>query len=359
MESHTDQPQPSGFRKFTKEWLSAIVFAVVVASLVRGLFMQAFAIPTGSMENSLLVGDQLFVSKVHYGAKLPETLLQIPLMHQTMPGTDIPAYLDWVQLPKYRLPGFTQVQHNDPVVFNYPPEWDRPVDMKTFYVKRCVGLPGDTLQIVNKQIMINGQALALPENAQTSYFAATDQQIHPRIFRKLNIDDYRQVPGGYKINMEAYQVADMQKLDFIQSVEEITYEPGSMGNAVYPHDASLNWTTDFYGPVYLPKAGATIPINPYNIRLYGSAIIHYEPVNATIKDDKLLIDGKEQTQYTFQQDYYFMMGDNRHNSEDSRFWGFVPGDHIVGKPLFVYFSTDKDADLLHTIRWNRFFTAIH
>lgn len=341
-----------------KEWFHSIVFAVIAASLLRSLFMEAFAIPTSSMENSLLVGDYLFVSKLHYGATTPRTPLQLPLIHQNLPGTKIPEYLDWIQLLYYRLPGFSELKRNEEVVFHYPPEWDRPVDMKTFYVKRCVALPGDSLEIRAGEILVNEKLLAKPKHGQTSYWVQTDQTIRPRVFRRLGIDEYYQSSGGYHINAELEAANKLEKMPFVQAVKEIIHEPGEMGSQLYPPQESKDWTIDYYGPIYLPKAGDRIEMTPENLALYGLAIIHYENTDAELVNGKLVVSGQQVDEYEFQQGYYFMAGDNRHNSLDSRFWGFVPEDHIVGKPVLVWFSYDKNADWLDRIRWRRLFTLI-
>ena len=358
MKLFTSKPKATAKKPVWKEWLHSIVFAVVAASLIRSLFMEAFAIPTSSMENSLLVGDHLFVSKLHYGATTPRTLLQLPLIHQNLPGTEVPEYLDWVQLPYYRLPGFREVERNEEVVFHYPPEWDRPVDMKTFYVKRCVGLPGDNLEIRDGEIIANEEILPKPEHGQTSYWVQSKQTIHPRVFRRLGIDEYYTGSGGYQINAEADAAKQLSELPFVQKVEEIIYQPGEMREQLYPQQKEKDWTIDYYGSIYLPKQGDRIPLTEENLALYGSAIVHYENVNAELIDGKLLMDGQQVEEYEFQQGYYFMVGDNRHNSLDSRFWGFVPEDHIVGKPVVVWFSYDKTADFFNRIRWGRLFTLI-
>ena len=354
------KPQSAAPKSFWREWLHHIVFAVVVATLFRGLLIEAFAIPTGSMENSLLVGDRLFVSKVHYGARLPKTPLQLPLMHQTILGTEIPSYLDWIELPYYRLPGLREVQRGEPVVFNYPPEWDKPTDQKKFYVKRCVAIPGDTLQITNKQLFVNGEKQPLPPESQTSYLVQTRQTIHPRIWHQHQVVDVFPTAEGYRIFTKPETAQALQQLPFIDEVREVTYAPGMARSDLYPNGTALglNWTQDFYGPVYLPRAEDTIVLNAFNTALYGPAIVHYEGVSATLTNNQLLIDGKTVDSYTFRQGYYFMMGDNRHNSLDSRMWGFVPEDHIVGKPLFVWFSLNEQAGLWDKIRWNRLFMPI-
>ena len=352
------KPRSNTPKNIWREWLDSIVFAVVVATLIRGLLIEAYAIPTGSMENSLLTGDRLFVSKVHYGPRIPRTLLQLPLMHQTIWGTDIPSYVEGIQLPYFRLPGLSEVQRGEPVVFNYPPEWDRPTDMKTFYVKRCVAIPGDTLQIINKQIYINGEPQPLPAESQTSYLIRAQQPVHSRIWKKHHIIDVFPTTEGYQVFTKPETAQALRQLPFIHDVQEITYQSGTSHSSLYPFVDSLGWTTDFYGPVYLPQAGDQIVMNAFNTALYGPAIVHYEGVSAEIKDNQLFIDGQAVNRYTFKQGYYFMMGDNRHNSLDSRMWGFVPEDHIVGKPLFVWFSLDEQAVWLDKMRWNRLFMPI-
>ena len=345
-------------KSFWREWFHHIAFAVVVATLVRGLFMGAFAIPTGSMEGSLLVGDRIYVSKIHYGARLPQTPLQLPLMHQTIPGTEISSYLDWIQLSYWRLPGLGEVERGDAVVFNYPPEWDRPADMKTFYVKRCVALPGDTLQIIGKQLLINGQLQSLPPESQTSYQVRTPQTVHPRVWQQHKVSDVYPTADGYRIFAQPETARALQQRPFVEDVQEVTYPPGTALSPLYPTGLDLPWTTDFYGPIYLPRAGDRIVLDEFNTAFYGPAIVHYEGVDATLTGRQLRINGEEAVTYTFRQKYYFMMGDNRHNSADSRMWGLVPEDHIAGKPLFVWFSLDEQADWLDKVRWDRLFMAI-
>ncbi len=342
-----------------KEWLNAIVFAVVVATLVRGLLISAYAVPTGSMEGTVLVGDRMLVSKLHYGPRTPETLLQLPLMHQTILGTDIPSYLDWIQLPYFRLPGLREVERGEPVVFHYPPEWGRPTDMKTFYIKRCVALPGDTLQLIDQQVLVNGKPQPQPAHGQTGYQLRTHQTIQPRVWRQHGVTDAYPTTEGYYLNTKPATAAALAKLPFVEAIAPVTYAPGT-SSAVYPDGAASHWswTQDFYGPVYLPQAGDRIELNQHNTSLYGPAIVHYEKVGATLADNQLRIRGKAVDQYTFRQNYYFMMGDNRHNSLDSRFWGLVPEDHIVGKPLLVWFSTDEQGEWWNKIRWNRTLTPI-
>lgn len=352
----------------TREWVDAIVFAVIAATIIRWLLMEAFTIPTPSMERSLLVGDFLFVSKIHYGPRTPKTPLQVPLTHQTIWGTNIPSYLDWIQLPQYRLPGFTDVKRNDVVVFNYPPD-NYPTDLKTNYIKRCVALPGDNIEIKDLQVFINGEQLANPPQMQFSYLIKTKEVINERVFRNHDISEPRSIHGmGYQVDISPETAEKLKALSFIDDVTVATFNTdGSLAkltdNKVNPRifpDADVTpWNQDFYGPLHVPAKGETIAINKENLALYRSVIENYEGNDEVkIENDQLYIDGQNLTEYTFKQDYYFMMGDNRHNSEDSRFWGFVPEDHIVGKAFFIWLSLDPYESFLSRIRWNRFFNLI-
>lgn len=364
-----------------REWLDAILFAVIAATLIRWLIMEAYTIPTPSMENSLLVGDFLFVSKFHYGTRTTSTPLQIPLTHQKIWFTEIPSYLEWIKLPQYRLPGLTDVKREDVVVFNVPPRGlnegiDYPVDLKTNYIKRCVGIPGDTLSIRNKQLVVNGQPLSNPPEMQLSYIVKSNDPINERNLEKLDLgpEDYqsygRQEDGSvlYMMWLTDAKVEALQNLPYIKSVEEEKREDSS---GIFPYSSYYDWrntgeekkyfqwTSDNFGPLWIPQEGATIPINDSTLALYGKTIELYEHnENVTIEGDKLMIDGQEVPAYTFKQNYYFMMGDNRHNSLDSRYWGFVPEDHIVGKAFFIWLSIDRNASFLNKIRWSRFFNMI-
>ncbi|QHT68392.1 signal peptidase I [Rhodocytophaga rosea] len=354
-ESATDsqaKPKKSPFR----EWAKSILFAVVVATLIRGLFIEAYAIPTASMEKSLLVGDYLFVSKIHYGARMPSTPLQIPFTHQTI-GGKIPSYLDWIQLPSYRLPGLTSVQRNEAVVFNLPSEKGHPMDLKTYYVKRCVGIAGDTLQIKDQQVYANGKPLENPEKMQFSYYLTSSQVLNQRFFHKYDITDVTSVNEGYVIHTSKETASKLKQFAFITDLLPLHYEAGTMNGQVFPKQVDLSWTIDNFGPLYIPRKGDKITLTAQNIALYKDILLEYDHNKGMeIKDNKVYQEGKELQEYTFKQNYYFMMGDNRHNSEDSRMWGFVPEDHIVGKPLFVWWSVDQNASWsnpLSKIRWNK------
>lgn len=351
----------NSFKAWLKEWFDAIIFAVVVATLVRWLILEAFVIPTPSMEKSMLVGDYLFVSKLHYGTRIPKTPLQVPLTHQFIWGTKIPSYVDWIELPYFRLPGFSEVKRNEPVVFNLPSEHEYPADLKTFYVKRCVAIPGDTLEIKAQQVYIDSQPQETIGVHQTSYLLVTNTKINERIFKEYNIRDYYKVNKGYVVHMPEDYVERIEQLDFVDGVEPINYTQKMVQSNVFPNDGKILWTIDEFGPLYMPKAGDQIELTEENISLYRDVLIYYEDNdNVVIDESGVSIDGEKIERYTFKQGYYWMMGDNRHNSLDARYWGFVPEDHIVGKPLFVFFSVEEGPWYTFPlrIRWSRIFSLI-
>ena len=356
-----ENPKPK--KGIIREWIDALVFALVVATLVRWIFFEPFMIPTPSMEKSLLVGDYLFVSKLHYGTRTPKTLLQVPLTHQKIWGTEIPSYLDWIQVPQFRLPGFSEVKRGDCVVFNWPGDTIYPTDLKTNYIKRCVGISGDILEVKNLQVYINGKPQENPDMLQYRYTIATDQVINDRIFEQLDITEYSNFPGqGYMIYTTAKRAEELRKFEFIGDRIKLSETPGGTPNdRVYAFDPATRWNEDNYGPILIPKEGMTLPMNADNIRKYFTTILRYEGHDKVeTKDGKLVVDGKVTDNYTFIQNYYWMMGDNRHNSEDSRFWGFVPGDHVVGKAWMIWLSIDPENHaVLDGIRWKRLFNIIN
>lgn len=348
----------------TREWIDAIVFAVIAATIIRTFFIEAFTIPTSSMEHSLLVGDFLFVSKVNYGPRTPITPLSFPFAHHTMPVIGGKSYLEWIKLPYYRLPGFSEIKNNDVVVFNYPMEDFRPVDKQENYIKRCVGIPGDTLQVIDKQVYINGKPLPLAEQSQDSYIIKTDGSgFNPILLHNMgiNISDVMVSPNGqdYQMFLTKEVAEKIKNLPNVTSFEAITEPKGVYKEGIFPGNPRFAWNTDNFGPLYIPKKGNTLPISVDNLPLYRRAIEVYEHNTVDVKEGKVYINGKEASSYTFKMDYYFMMGDNRHNSLDSRFWGFVPEDHIVGKAVFVWMSWDEHGSFLKKIRWNRLFRFIH
>jgi signal peptidase I len=372
---HTEKKK----KTVVREWVDAIAFAVVAATLIRWLIMEAYTIPTPSMENSLLVGDFLFVSKFHYGTRTPKTILQIPLTHQKIWFTEIPSYVEWIQLPQYRLPGISSVKAGDVVVFNVPgmyennwglppTQWVKyPVDLKTNYIKRCVATPGDVLVVKERQVLVNDQPLPNPPKMQFSYFVNAKDEINLRNLENLGLDpeDYKflgrpeQNKAVYQMFLTEEKVEEIKKLPYIISVEIDNSHSKPGDDRLFPETRLVRWSADNYGPLTIPKKGMTISINDSTLAFYGMTIRDYDHNSKVeLTDSTLRIDGKDVKEYTFNQNYYFMMGDNRHNSQDSRYWGFVPEDHIVGKAFFIWLSIDKYGDFLDKIRWRRFFNLI-
>lgn len=381
-----------------REWAEAIIFAVFAAAFIRMFLIEAYVIPTSSMEGSLLVGDFLFVSKANYGIRLPQTVLQVPLLHNRIPALGTESYLEKPSLPYNRLPALEEINHNDPVVFNYPegdsvyvfPDrtWSihdyrrgsianpvynqmikngrkklvtRPMDKKDHYIKRCIGLPGDTLEIRERQVYINGAPAENPQYLQYMYLVTFPSgNINTRFFSDWGIsreDVLSSTAGQMILILSDEQRQKIQDMDPAITVEHL--DRTQFGNAsVYPHDPKYfsDWTVDDYGPVYIPKKGETTWLGPENIALYRRVIEAYEGNEVEVKGDQIIINGEPADSYTFRMNYYWMMGDNRHNSEDSRIWGFVPEDHVVGKPLFIWFST-KEGNIRNGIRWNRIFSS--
>ncbi|MBN8576169.1 MAG: signal peptidase I [Cytophagales bacterium] len=347
-----------------QEWRESIVFAVVVATLFRWSLAEAFVIPTGSMENSMLVGDYLWVSKIHYGSRTPRTPLQIPLTHQKIWGTEIPSYLDWIELPSYRLPGLRKVKRGEPVVFNTPKDLldptERPADLKTYLVKRCVAIGGDVVQIKNQQVYVNGEPMINPPGMKFRYQVVTKEELQPRALDRLGLDseDFwllgktNDGKAVYSMLLTQEQVEAVNTAPYKVSVSAASDDQG--GFPLFPAMMNNTWTLNNYGPLTIPHKGMTIPVNDSTLNFYGEFIEKYEGHSSVkITNGTLEIAGNPTNQYTFRQDYYFMMGDSRDNSIDSRYWGLVPEDHILGKPLFIWFSVNKDGKWLNKIRWER------
>ncbi len=405
-------------------WVDAIIFALVAVYFVNNFFFQNYQIPSSSLEKSLLVGDFLLVSKVSYGPRVPQTPLTMPLTQHTLPVLNCKSYIEWPQWEYKRVKGLGDVQLNDIVVFNYPAgdtlavkdqyyyrrayfygyelerskgrvpvsmksltpmqqmeQYDRlykegdrylrstktegevisrPVDRRENYVKRCVGMPGDTLQIKDKVVYLNGKANKQPDNVQFNYrifikenHAFDVNYCHSIGITKDDIMNYS-LYGYIPLTDEMVKLLKEQRV-WVDSVEPVSPRPGEM---VYPLNRDYGWTCDNYGPIWIPAKGETVKLSIDNIAIYERPIRSYEGNDLRIKDGKIYINGEETTSYTFKMDYYWLMGDNRHNSEDSRYWGFVPEDHVVGKPLFIWLSVDKDKGGFSKIRWNRLFTWV-
>ncbi|MGX1024186.1 signal peptidase I [Psychroflexus sp. MBR-150] len=367
------------------ETLGSIVFAVVAATIVHTYFIQPFTIPTSSLEKSLLVGDFLFVSKFHYGARTPGTALAFPMVHDTIPGLKIKSYANKPQLPMFRLPGFENVSRNDIVVFNWPIDtvpyfgysgpknYLKPIDKKSNYVKRAVGVAGDSLEIKNGKVYTNGQPLQLPERAdlQYSYIIKGDNFNLNTLQNRYDITDgfgfINREQGIFKaIAIPNSKIERFKKLPNVQSaVKDIWSKTDTKpSKKVFPNQAKRDWNRDNFGPIYIPEAGQTVDIDTNSVDFYKRIIEVYEgremgeTQNISIKGNQVLLNEEPITSYTFKQNYYWMMGDNRHNSEDSRFWGYVPENHIVGKPVFIWLSLDPNKSGLSKIRWDRMFTTV-
>jgi signal peptidase I len=345
-----------------REWLDALVFAVVAASLIRWLLLEPFTIPTASMEKSLLVGDFLFVSKMHYGTRIPKTPLQVPLTHQKIWGTEIPSYSDAIQLPYYRLPGFADVERNDVVVFNYPVEFEYPNDLKTNYIKRAVAVPGDELAIKDGDLYINGELAMKPEEMQFSYDVLTSRMLNADFFADYGINPASFMAlsdgSGYIVFATDLVIDRLKESPLVTTVRKRIMSPRGE-DRIFPDGMKMGWNRDQYGPLTIPGEGTTIELNADNILRYGSTIKNYEGhEQVEIRENELLINGEKVDSYTFKQNYYFMMGDNRHDSLDSRYWGFVPEDHVVGKAWFLWLSLDQFESFFNKIRWSRIFKSI-
>jgi signal peptidase I len=350
-----------------REWVDAIVFAVIAASLIRTLFIEAYVIPSSSMESSLLVGDFLFVSKMNYGARLPMTPIAVPFTHQTIAFFNTKAYWDGLELPYYRLPGLTTVKKGDVVVFNAPMEADspfyRPVDKREHLIKRCQATPGDTLKLVDARVFINNKPAPVPPNGEMAYRVQTDgYPLDVRMINHLHLADLSQITNiDYITNTTVQSANILQSYSNIKLVKPDVQVRGAYypNDDVFPHQAAWKWNIDNYGPIIIPKKGWRVNLDSRTIPLYRRCIELYEhnDVKQT-GNDVLIINGKKEATYTFKQNYYWMMGDNRHNSLDSRFWGFVPEDHIVGKALLIWMSTDSGGSFFNKIRWNRLFKVI-
>ncbi len=409
------------------EWVSSIVFAIVAATLVHTYFMQPYVIPTGSLERTLRIGDLLFVSKFHYGARTPMTTVAAPMVHDTLPLLGVRSYLNFPQLPYFRLPGFQKVKKNDIVVFSWPADTVRvffkkekgvkkPIDKKSNYVKRCVGTPGDSLAVIDGVVFVNGEELQLSDRAkpQYDYRIYSQRGVSSRILLSTGSTEFNRTylsaplnqaqfnaistyvlgggqnergelelitkASGIPINvirsagLSLREVSSRQRIialtdemaeqlrnnSAIDSVVKELEPAGTKGYNIFPHHPSYNWNNDNFGPIYLPKKGDVVPLNLQSLPLYKKIIRDYEGKTISVSGNQISIDGKVSDTYTFEQDYYWMMGDNRDHSEDSRSWGYVPENHIVGKPVFIWLSFDNFNDGIANWkpRWDRIFTTV-
>ncbi len=409
------------------EWVSSIVFAIVAATLVHTYFIQPYVIPTGSLEKTLLIGDFLFVSKFHYGARTPMTTVAVPMVHDTLPVLHVKSYLTHPQLPYFRIPGFKKVKKNDIVVFSWPADTVRqffkreegvvkPIDKKSNYVKRCVGTPGDSLQVIDGRVHINGKPLILSDRAkvQFEYKVHAHNGVSSRLLLDLGATDFNRTYITQSLTQEQYgalqqtgyyvdsknnqifiitnskgikpevvqknrlalkEITERERIltltdemvkklrgnSAIDSVIQIIDPVGQAGYNLFPQSANYQWNYDNMGPIYLPEAGKTVPLNLEVLPLYKKIIRDYEGNALSVSGNQISINGKVTNSYTFKQDYYWMMGDNRDHSEDSRAWGYVPENHIVGTPIFIWMSVDNFNDGIGNwkVRWDRMFTTVN
>ena len=348
-----------------RNWGDAILFAVIAATILRTFLIEAYTIPTSSMEKSLLIGDFLFVSKVSYGPRVPMTPLAFPLVHHTMPIVGGKSYSESIKLPYHRMKGLGEVKRNDCVVFNWPAETlGRPIDKKENYIKRCVGLPGDTIEVVDAQLMVNGTPQEEFEGMKKQFHYNVETKgsgLNPKIlYEKYDITE-----GGYGRNQNEYMLTltnenkdVLATFPNVKTIERSVKPKNKFEEYIFPHSINFSWNEDNYGPLIIPKKGETINLTTKNLALYKDIIERYEGNKLEIVGGEILINKTVATTYTFKMNYYWLMGDNRHNSADSRFWGFVPEDHIVGKALFIWMSWDKNAKGLKKVRWNRLFDGV-
>ena len=358
------------------EWVSSIAFAVIAATLVHTYFMQPYTIPTSSLEKSLLIGDFLFVSKFHYGARVPMTTVAAPMVHDTLPLVKTKSYLKFPQLPYLRFPALQKIKQNDIVVFSWPVDTveqffkktnrriRKPIDKKSNYVKRCVGIAGDSLEIRDGYVYINGKKNDLPDRARLQFFYETDTDGKALSNKSLRSryhvrEGGRLQDGNYVLNLSDDDAKLISKNPTVKGLKKRLSEKGQ-GEDVFPNVNSLNWNRDNFGPIYIPEAGKTVALNIETLPFYKQIIVEYEKNSLRVENGKIFLNDSSDpvSSYTFKQDYYWMMGDNRHNSEDSRYWGYVPFDHVVGKPVFIWFSWNSDAKGIEKVRWERLFTTV-
>ena len=409
------------------ETVSSILFAIVAATIVHNYIMQPYIIPTGSLEKSLLIGDFLFVSKFHYGARAPMTAVSVPMVHDTIPVLKTKSYLKKPQLPYFRFPALQKIKRNDIVVFSWPADTvrqffvrekrvDKPIDKKSNYVKRCVGIPGDTLEIIDGFIHTNGIKNVLPERAEVQYTfnayakkgvssrkllaegfedfnrtykienitESSYQQLIPYIvgrkgntvenfsvitesrglstdlIRSLGLRVSETLEANKQLTLTLKEAAVLKKISWIDSVKQRINSVKVPNESFFPNKIPYDWNEDNFGPLIIPQKGTTVDLTRKNLPLYKKIIQEYEGNELEVTPTEIKINGKLASQYTFKKDYYWMMGDNRHKSEDSRFWGFVPDDHIVGKPVFIWFSIKGINDGIKnwSVRWDRVFTTV-
>jgi signal peptidase I len=340
-------------------WLLALTLTVLI---LRNFVGETYFIPSTSMEDELYAGDFIWVNKMAYGARFPQTILSLPFTKNNLPFSETkPSYLTWLELPYFRFPGFEKIERNDVLVFNYPAEEGPPVDKKVNFIKRCIGLPGDTVEINDKTVSINNKAVASPPKVKYSYEVfATIDSLGAYLYRTLHITEGGLISSDnkYIFLMTGAEADSVSKMSNILLVKRLSVEYATTD--MFPGDRFSFWSKDNYGPLIVPKKGKTIRLNKDSIALYERIITTYEKHKLVIAHDSIIIDGKYAKTYTFAMNYYFVLGDNRDNSEDSRFWGFVPEDHIIGKASFILLSLKQSTgnSRWKGINWGRSFTSV-
>jgi len=389
---------PDGKQTKVVEWVDAIIFAVIAATFIRMFFIEAYTIPTSSMEKSMLIGDYLFVSKTSYGPKLPNTPLSFPFVHHTMPLSKTKkSYLEWIQNPYKRIAGFGKVKNNDVVVFNFPEGdtvavnvqnqsyyslvrsygrarvWQeketfgeiisRPVDKRENYIKRCVGIAGDVIQLKDGQLWVNGKEQQHFPGMQFDNIVTTNGTgFNKKTLEQMSIaeeDRHEYSSTQYLFPLTQANEQKIKSMKNVTSIKRTLVTAENWDQSTFPFSSKYPWNVDNFGPLEIPKKGQTIKLTIDNLPLYERIIDLYEANDLKVKDNAIYINGSPADSYTFKMDYYWMMGDNRHNSADSRYWGFVPEDHVVGKAVFIWLSLDKDQPFYNKIRWSRLFSFVH
>ncbi len=338
-----------------------MLFAILTVIFIKSFVVWIYMVPTSSMEKTLLPGDLILVNKFSYGIRLPITPLTFPLSHQKLPfNEEVNSYLDFIQLPYFRLFS-SEVEQNDVVVFNYPMQTDFPVDHRSFYIKRCVGLPGDTLKINAKQVLINNKALAFPKKVAFDYNVQTGIELNYDTLLKYDVTEGSRISGTrrWQLTLSDSSKNRLEALDYVHSIVPLNINKDNYATYIFPYHKHYNWNVDYYGPLIIPKAGATVKLDSNSIHLYKRIIEQYEENELSWEGNSITINGIETDHYIFKMNYYFMMGDNRHKSSDSRFWGFVPENHVIGKATTVLFSVNKNSDAESNYRWERFFSGIY
>lgn len=343
-----------------KQWFKAFGFALLTVIFIKSFLFWVYVVPSTSMEKALLPGDLILVNKFSYGIRLPITPLTFPLSHQKMPFSDnVLSFSDAIQFPYVRL--FTsEIERNDVVVFNYPLETHLPIDHRPFYIKRCVGLPGETIHIKAKKVYINDSLIHFPVQLAFDYKVRTTIDLTSDTLLKYDVNEGGRIDGKnwWQLTLSDSSKKQFEQLDYIKEIKPLNINEENYADYIFPFNKHYKWNVDYYGSLTIPKRGETVNLNANNIAIYKKVIEQYEENEIEVLEEQFVINGDTTNTYTFKLDYYFMMGDNRHNSSDSRFWGFVPESHIVGKATAVLFSVNKAPNTLNKYRWSRFFSGI-